>query len=253
MSRLEGPSPERLGYSAPDDEGWCCRQCSALVKVDWLLCPYCGEDLAPSAEAAPDELEESSRPHRRRGWLAGLIAGLLVAAGVCVWLGFFRSSSSQQLTGAWMALHRQLTAKSVTAAPAPRTPAADANRVGDVYRDFAAAVGVMSLPAGDESDAHTLIREAIAVANDFAAATWSPPGVTPGRPASSAPLWCESGQPSTLAQSTQCLLSPAQTAEPARAYPGSWNFPPSLRGDLATFDQDVTVLFADVGVPAVPS
>jgi hypothetical protein len=237
MSQLEGVSPELEVSSAPSDEGWCCCRCAALVEDDWLLCPYCGQDLSQPAETATEELEESNQRHRPRPWLAGLVAILLVGAGVGVWLGFFRPSSGQQLTGAWMALHRQLTAKSVTAAPAPRTPAAVAARVGDVYRDFAATVGGISLPATDEADAHAVIRDAIAVANDYAAATWTPPGVSPA----------------VRACSPLVLLCTSQAAEPARAYPGSWNFPPSLGVDQATFDQDVAILFADLGVAAPPS
>jgi hypothetical protein len=237
MSQPEGLSPEQQSSAPSEDEGWCCHQCSAPVEDDWLLCPYCGEDLSEPAETAPEELEESNRRHRPRAWLSGLIAALLVAAGLGVWLGFFRPSSGQQLTGAWLALRQQLTAKALTAAPVPKTRATLTVRVGDVYHGFAATVGGISLPAGDEADAHTVIRDAIAVANDYAATTWSPPGVSPAVPA--------------IACATSICFS--QAAKPARAYPGYWNFPPSLSGDLTTLDQEVTILFADVGVPALPS
>lgn len=130
---------------------------------------------------------------------------LLVSAGT---LGACSSTPSQatlrhELLSDWNKLVAMNKSK---AGATPR------NNVAPLQK-FAGQVGQLSLPSGDQPDAHALIRAAVAVQQDESNATWEP-----------TPEMCAIG-----------------------AKTGCWIDPPSFTKDESTFNSDFRTLYADLG------
>jgi hypothetical protein len=167
---------------------------------------------------------------RKLGLLAGVVVVLLSGAYFVV-RAESRPSAGHELQTAWTAL---LATNLIV------PTAADLTRSRYGLSTFAATIGRIRFPAADEGTAHAVIRDAVALATDTSTAT-----IVPARrasPAGTCPL--VTGTSALFGGGTApCLAVPAYPASKATA-----NYPSSYGSDVAAFNQDVPVLFAELGL-----
>lgn len=153
---------------------------------------------------------------RRKGLAVAVVVLLMVSVGFIL----LRPSASagQQFQTTWDSLVKARLSPTLKDQPSEQ-----ANRL----QTFAAALGRVSLPSSDASDAHKLIRDAVDLAGDYGNTTYSP-----AQPERYVP--CSADQGLVL-----CGDFPAIHA--------TLNYPSSFQSDSASLTSDARVLFADLG------
>jgi len=194
-------------------------------------------------DADADEVDDPAgagppnRPplNQRKVALLVAVAVALCAGGYLIVNANSSRSPGSQLQSAW---------KSLVASNTKVTGAADLARNASALSTFAVSVGRITFPATDETTAHSVIHDAVAVATDTSAVTSNP--ARPAIPPSGEPASCYASTTTLQFEPPDPLLCVNFPGYPGQ--PTSVTYPSNFGSDVSALNRDVQTLFAELGM-----